>query len=137
VPITWSSVALSSTEAEYGSLIEGAKEATWLQLLLCRMGQSKDKSVLIYCDNQSCMKIARNPVYHARIKHIDVHYHYIRERLCEGEIELCHVASKDQLADILTKPLGKKKFCKFRTAIRVYSLEDAKVLAAVAELPIK
>jgi hypothetical protein len=98
-PVTWSShkqptVALSSTEAKYRFLIEGAKEAAWLKLLLCSMGQSKDKFVLIHRDNHSCMKIARSDVYHVRTKHIEVHYHYIRERLLQGEIELCHVASR-------------------------------------------
>ncbi len=70
------------------------------------------------------MKIARNHVYCAWTKHIEVHYHYIREQLLEGEIEFYHVPSKDQLANILTKPLGRIKFYKFRKAIGIYSLED-------------
>jgi len=83
-PVTWSlrkqpTVALSSIEAKYWSLTEGAKEAAWLKLLLCSMGQSKDKSVKIHCDDHSRIKIARSDVYHVRTKHIEVHYHYIRE----------------------------------------------------------
>jgi len=141
-PVTWSlrkqpTVALSSIEAKYRSLTEGAKEAAWLKLLLCSIGQSKDKSVKIHCDNHSCIKIARSDVYHVRTKHIEVHYHYIREWLLQGEIELCHVASKGQLADVLTKPLGKIKFCTFRKAIGIYSLEDAEVLVGVGDLSIK
>jgi hypothetical protein len=74
-PITWGSrkqpiVALSSTEAKYRPLIEGAKEVAWFKLLLCSMGQSKDKSVLIHYDNHSYTKIARSHVYHVRTKHI-------------------------------------------------------------------
>jgi hypothetical protein len=142
--ITWSSrkqptTALFSTEAKYRSLIEGAKGAAWLKLLLCSMGQSKDKFVLIHCDNHSCMKIAKSHVYKVRTKHIKVHYHYIRELQKNFKVNLNSfmLPQNTSLADVLTKPLGKIKFCKFRRAIGVYSLEDAEVLVGVGDLPIK
>ena len=80
--VTWSSkkqptVALSSTEAEYRGAAMAACEVAWLHKLLYDMHQSTDGPVVIYCDNLSSIQLARNPVFHARTKHIEVHYHYI------------------------------------------------------------
>jgi hypothetical protein len=81
-PISWCSkkqptVALSSTEAENWVLTKGAKEATRLRLLLNNLGMFPDSTIMIMCDNMNCMKVARNLVFHARTKHVEVHSHYI------------------------------------------------------------
>ncbi len=68
-----------------------------------------DALVVIYCDNISSILLANNPVYHARIKHIEVHYHFIKEKVLAREINLIHVSTKDQVADIFTKALGTDK----------------------------
>ena len=60
----------------------------------------------IYCDNLSNIQLAKNPVFHARTKHIEVHYHFVRERVLSGEVELQYVPTDRQTADIFTKPLG-------------------------------
>jgi hypothetical protein len=138
-PISWCSkkqptVALSSTEAEYRVLTEGAKEATWLRLLLNNLGMFPDSTVMIMCDNMSCMKIARNPVFHARTKHVEVHYHYIREKLLSGEIDLQYLSTKDQVADILTKSLGKIKFWQFRKLLGVEPEYEVKQRAQLVEI---
>ena len=82
--ITWSSkkqptVALSSTEAEYRGAAIATCEVAWLHKLLMDMGMHVDRGVVIYCDNLSSIQLARNPVFHARTKHIEVHYHFVRE----------------------------------------------------------
>ncbi len=80
--VSWSSkkqptFALSSMEAEYRGATIVACEVIWLQKLFLDLGQSLDVLVVIYCDNISNILLANNPVYHARTKHIEVHYHFI------------------------------------------------------------
>jgi hypothetical protein len=116
--VSWSSkkqpkVALSSTEAEYKGAPITACEVVWLQKLLSDLGQLVNAHVVIYCDNISSILLANNPVYHARTKHIEVHYHFIREKVLVKEIDLIHVSTKNQVADIFTKALGTDKLKKF------------------------
>ena len=81
-----------------------------------------DKKVIIYCDNLSSIQLAKNPVYHARTKHIEVHYHFIRERVLVGDIDLVYVSTEDQIADIFTKALGAEKLRRFKTMLGVHEL---------------
>ena len=110
--ISWGSklqevVALSSTEAEYMALTYTAQEAMYLQQLQVEMGVPHGgQGVLLLCDNQSAIKIAQNPVFHKRSKHIAIRFHYIRERVDSGDIELQFVGTKDMAADQLTKHVG-------------------------------
>ena len=78
--------------------------------------------VVIYCDNMSSIHLANNPVYHARTKHIEVHYHYVREKVLLGLINLVYVSTEDQVADIFTKALDAEKLCKFRDLLGVQEL---------------
>jgi len=112
-------VALSSTEAEYRSAAMAAQECTWLKQLMEDLHQPTNYLVRIFCDNLSSIRIAENPVFHARTKHIEVHYHYIREKVLEGEIEMVPTKTKEQFADIFTKSLNKAKFVKFREALGI------------------
>ena len=99
-------VALSSTEAEYMALSDGAKEAIYLRHLLNGITQEVSREpVIIHNDNQGSHKLARNPVFHSRTKHIDVRHHFIRGALEEGHIELEYMATEDMPADIFTKGL--------------------------------
>ena len=117
--VTWNSkrqqtIALSSTEAEYMALAHTAKESAWIKGILCELGfHSRDTPITIHCDNQSSMNIAKNPIFHSRTKHIDVRHHFIRERLSMNEIEITYRPTKDMLADVLTKGLGKEKHYRF------------------------
>jgi len=72
-----------------------------------------DVPIIIYCDNISSILLAYNPVYHARTKDIEVHYHFIREKILAKEIDLIHVSTEDQVANIFTKALGTNKLRKF------------------------
>ena len=74
------------------------------------MKQKQEDATIIQVDNKSAIELAKNPVNHERSKHIDVRFHFIREHVKDGRVELKHVASKDQAADILTKPLSKELF---------------------------
>ena len=82
IAVTWSSkkqprIALSSTEAEYRGAAVAACEVAWLLTLLGDWGVQVDEQVVIHCDNLSSIQLARNPVFHARTKHIEVHYHHV------------------------------------------------------------
>jgi hypothetical protein len=73
-----------------------------------------DAHIIIYCDNINSILLANNPVYHVRTKHIEMHYHFIKERIIAKEIDLIHVSIEDQVVDIFTKALGTYKLKKFR-----------------------
>jgi hypothetical protein len=126
--VSWSNkkqptVALSSTEAEYIGATITACEVVWLQKLLSDLGQSMDAHVVIYCDNISSILLANNPVYHARTKHIEVHYHFIKKKVIAKEIDLIHVSTEDQVVNIFTKALGTDKLKKFRKMLGVLEVD--------------
>jgi len=126
--ISWSNkkqpmVTLSSTEAEYRGATIVACEVVWLQKLLLDLGQSMDVPVVIYCDNISSILLANNLVYHARTKHIEVHYHFIRKKNLTKEIDLIHVSTEDQVATIFTKALGINKLKRFRKMLGVLEMD--------------
>jgi hypothetical protein len=75
-------------------------------------------------DNQSAIALSKNPVFHERSKHIDVRYHYIRECVDEGRIIIVYTAIEEQLADILTKALGRVRFLELRDRIGVKAVGD-------------
>jgi hypothetical protein len=78
------------------------------------LGQLVDAHVVIYCDNISSILFANNPVYHAKTKSIEVHYHFIKKKILAKEIDLIHVNTEDQVVEIFTKALGIDKLWKFR-----------------------
>lgn len=122
--VSWSSkkqptVALSSTEAEYRGAAMAACEIAWLRKLLQSFGHTLMQPVTLFCDNMSSIQLASNPVFHARTKHIEVHYHYVQEKVLAHEIDLVYVSTHEQVADIFTKSLGTEKLQKFRTMLGV------------------
>lgn len=113
-PVCWrstlqSTVALSTTEAEYMALTEAVKEAIWLQGLLGELG-IRHKHIKVHCDSQSAIMLAKNQVYHARTKHIDVRYHFIREIIEEGGVVIQKIHTTENPADMLTKTVNSIKF---------------------------
>lgn len=115
-PIAWESkkqnvVSLSSMEAEYIAMCQGAKEVVFQRSLLNEMGfgDNADAATTIYCDNQGAQFLVKNPSVHKRSKHIDIRFHYIREKYLDGAIDIEYVPSSDNAADILTKSLTKEK----------------------------
>ncbi|MCO5571898.1 hypothetical protein L7F22_025647 [Adiantum nelumboides] len=104
-----SCVRLSSTEAEYVAASEACKEAIWLTRLVGDLGIVREILVL-HCDSQSAIQLARNPVFHAKTKHVDVRYHFIREVLEDKRLQLVKVHTDDNPADLLTKSLSSERF---------------------------
>ncbi|KAI3462288.1 hypothetical protein Pfo_018951, partial [Paulownia fortunei] len=100
--ISWCSkrqptVSLSTTEAEYRAAAMAGQESTWLIQLMNNLHQLVDYPIPLYCDNQSAIRLAENPVFHARTKHVEVHYHFIREKVLQEEIEMRQIKTNDQV----------------------------------------
>jgi len=107
-------IALSTTEAEIIAANEAAKTVVWLQRLFSDMIQV-DSVPVLKCDNAGAVKLAKNPEFHKRSKHIDTRFLWIREKYLNGDLKLEHVAGDHQVADILTKALPKPRFQRLRT----------------------
>ncbi|GAA5988537.1 hypothetical protein JCM11641_003308 [Rhodosporidiobolus odoratus] len=103
------SVAISSTEAEYMTLSEAAREAIWLRQLLTEIGFPPSSPTLIRGDNSGALLLADHPTSHGRTKHIAVHYHFTREHVEEGTVMLKWVPTGETAADLLTKGLAPAK----------------------------
>ncbi|XP_057797428.1 secreted RxLR effector protein 161-like [Salvia miltiorrhiza] len=102
-------VSLSTTKAEYLAMTEAVKEGVWLKGMIADFGISH-KFVTIFCDNQSALHLAKHQVFHERSKHIDVRYHFVRDLVNKGIIQVSKVPTEENPADCLTKPLQRIKF---------------------------
>jgi len=109
--------ALSSCEAEYIAASTAATQALWLSWLLAELLDRNVEVVELKMDNKSALALAKNPVFHEKSKHIRIKYHFLRSCLEDGTIKAEHLSTTDQLADILTKSLGKAKFQEMRRRI--------------------
>jgi hypothetical protein len=123
-PVAWCSrrqtcTTLSTTEAEYVAASETYREAIWLRHLLQDIDLANPNPVKIHCDNQSAIQLVRNPVLHARTKHINIRYHFIRDQLESNKIDIIYIETKMQIADILTKPLATPLFERLRDQIGI------------------
>ena len=119
-----SCVALSTAEAEYMALSSAFQEAAWMrQLLSGLIGIQVDSlgPTLIFEDNQSTICMSKNHQFHGRSKHIDIKYHYVREQVAAGNIELEYCKSDNMLADIFTKGLNGPRFKKLRSMVGMTS----------------
>ena len=126
-PVAWSSrrqscVALSTTEAEYVAASDATKEGIWLRRLLLDLNPEWNVPLPLLCDNQSAIRLIRNPEFHQRTKHIDVRYHFIRGHHEAKEIDVLYVPTEEQLADPFTKPLPNPRFTTLRDALGIISL---------------
>ncbi|PKI55365.1 hypothetical protein CRG98_024216 [Punica granatum] len=123
-PVSYSSkkhriVAQSSTESEYKSLANATAEILWLQSLLQELGVSQCHPPTLWCDNIFAIYLMANPIFHARTKHIEIDYHFVRERFMRKQLSVCFINSDDQLADALTKDLSSSRFADIRSKLHV------------------
>lgn len=109
-------VALSSIEAEYMALTEAVREALYLQGFMSELKLSDSGRILVMNDNRGAQLLAQNHTFHARLKHIDVRHHFVRDILREGRLEIKHIPSDKMSADFLTKGLTKDKHYKSRSS---------------------
>jgi hypothetical protein len=112
-------VATSTAEAEYISAWEATCEIVWLRRILQDLGISQAEATSLFIDSQSAIKLAKNPVFHSKTKHVDTKYHHIRSLIAKDVIKPIYCPSEDQISDIFTKPLGRIKFTKFRDELGI------------------
>jgi hypothetical protein len=118
-------VALSTAEAEYIVAVACRAQILYMKQTLLDYGVVLNK-VQLLCDNESVVKIANNPVQHSCTKHIDIRHHFLRDHVAKNDISLEGVRSKNQLADIFTKPLDDATFCRLRSELNVLDSSNFK-----------
>jgi hypothetical protein len=100
-------------------VVNASQEALWLRQILSEFGFQHQHSTRLWCDNQSAIKLAKDPVQHQRRKHIELHMHFIRKLIHDQVIEVLFCPIEDQVADIFTKSLTEAKFSKLRSMLGV------------------
>lgn len=122
--VSWSArkqatVSRSSIEAEYKALANATAEIMWIQTLLQELGVKGPRAAKVWCDNIGAKYLTANPVFHARTKHIEVDYHFVRERVARKLLEVEYVSSKDQVADGFIKTLTVRQMEMFRNNLNL------------------
>lgn len=124
--MTWSSkrqatVSRSSAEAEYSPVAHAVAECCWLRQLLHELHRPLRSATVVFCDNVSAVYMASNPVQHHRTKHIEIDIHFVCEKVSLGQVQVLHVPSSQQFADIMTKGLPSQLFLDFQYSLCVRS----------------
>ena len=103
-------IAMLTVEAEYIAQAHAAKEALWLRMFISEIRNEPAQVITISSDNQGAITLSKDNKFHARMKHIDVRYHFIREAVEDGKVSVVYIPTDENPADIFTKPLAKAKF---------------------------
>ncbi|GAA0143920.1 transmembrane signal receptor [Lithospermum erythrorhizon] len=107
--VSWQSkkqrtVARSSIESEYKALVNCSAELSWLVSLLSELHIPPSKPPILWCDNLGATYLSANPVFHAHTKHIEIDFHFVREKVAGKELQVQFISTQDQIADVLTNP---------------------------------
>jgi len=122
--VSWSArkqatVSRSSTEAEYKALADATTEMMWIQKLLSALHVKHPPAVRLWCDNIGAKYLTANPVFHARTKHIEIDYHFVRERVSQGLLDVRFIGTNDQVADGFTKAISLPKLVQLRNNLNL------------------
>ena len=116
---------MSSCEAKYVAASEAAKEIAWLRQLLDGIGFPQVDPTIMHADNNGAICLSNDPSFHAQAKHIHVRHHYICELVQNNTIKLKYICSKDNIADIFTKPLELQAFTKLHNLLHLTTVHSA------------
>jgi hypothetical protein len=121
--VSWSSkkqtsIVLSTAEAEYVAAGQCCAQLLWMRQTLQNFGYNLS-TVPLLCDNESAICLADHPVEHSRTKHIDIRHDFLRDHQQKGDIDIYHISTENQLANIFTKPLDEKTFCRLQSELNV------------------
>jgi hypothetical protein len=127
--VSWSArkqatVSRSSTEAEYKALANATTELIWVEALLRELGVKLKEKPCLWCDKSGATYLSVNPVFHARTKHIEIDFHFVRERVADNLLNIKFISSKDQVADGFTKALPVKKLDEFKRNLNLVQGSD-------------
>jgi histone deacetylase 1/2 len=122
--VSWSArkqatMSRSSTEAEYKALVNATAEVMWIQTILMELGVRAPRAAKLWCDNIGAKYLSANPVFHARTKHIEVDFHFVRERVARKLLDIGYISTKDQIADGFTKPLPVRQLDMFKNNLNL------------------
>lgn len=115
-------ISLSTAEAEYIAATDCFTQILWMKEALKDANINTDQPITIYCDNTSAINLSKNPVMHSKTKHISIKYHFLCEQVVEQNIRLEYINTKEQIADIFTKPLPQEAFKHLRQKMGVIAL---------------
>jgi hypothetical protein len=115
-------VSRSSTKAEYKALANATAEVIWVQSLLGELGIKERKIPCLWCDNLGATYLSTNPVFHTRTKHIEIDYHFVRERVANRQLQIRFIHSGDQVADGFTKALPTRSLEEFKRNLNLAKL---------------
>jgi hypothetical protein len=115
-------VSRSSTEVEYKAIADATAEVMWVQTVLMELGVPCLRSAKLWCDNMGAKYLASNPIFHGRMKHVKVDYHFVRDRVLKKLLEVRFISSDDQVADGFTKALPQRRLLKFQRNINLIKL---------------
>jgi hypothetical protein len=131
--VCWSSklqpiVALSTTEAEYVAGVAAGKEICWVQNLLNELGYTVSAPSTLYIDNQSALSAAKNPEHHGRMKHLDLCFYWLRDKVQSRILQPLYLPSEDMPADLLTKALPRPQVIKLRSMMGLVNDDEGVVV---------
>jgi hypothetical protein len=131
--VSWSArkqpiVSRSSTEAEYKAIANAIAKIIWIQILIEELSLMKHRAAALWCDNLGATYMSAYPVFHARPKHVQIGYHFVRERVASKQLVIRFISTGDQTADGFTKVMSVQKLKKFQYHLNLVGLQSKGVL---------
>lgn len=117
-------MARSSTKSEYKALADASAELIWLESLFQELCFSLRGPPILWCDNIGATYLLANPVFHARTKHVEIDYHFVQERVVQKQLAVQFISTKDQIADVFTKPSSTARFQFLRDKLKIDGQES-------------
>jgi hypothetical protein len=112
----------SHTEVEYKAMVDAMAEVMWVQAILQELCIPCQISAILWCDNMDAKYLASNLIFHGRMKHVEIDYHFVRDRVMKKLLQVRFISTIDQLADDFTKALPQQRFCDFQNNLNPMTL---------------